>query len=108
MNLIEICVNCPGTEIARRIAAALIEQRLVACANVHSPIESRYRWKGNVEQEAEVPLVVKTREELFGRVAEAIKTMHPYETPSIIGTAASQVDPAYLDWIYAETKEPID
>lgn len=103
MKLIEICVNCPDIETARRISAVLIEERLVACTNIHPSIESRYHWEGNVERATEVPVIAKTREELFDRVAEKIKTLHPYETPSIIGIAVDRVHQDYLDWIYAET-----
>ena len=103
MTLIEICVNCPDIETARLISAVLIEVRLVACANIHSPIESSYHWKGKVELETEVPLVVKTREEFFDRVTEKIKRLHPYETPSIIGVEVDRVKQDYLEWIYAET-----
>ena len=103
MKLIAINVNCPDTEAARSISAVLIEERLVASANIHSPIESTYHWKGNIEQETEVPLIMKTREELFDRVSERVKTLHPYETPSIIGIGVDRVNQEYLDWIYAET-----
>ena len=103
MQLIEICVNCPDADVARRISDVLIEERLIACANIHAAIESTYHWKGNIERETEVPLIVKTRKELFGVVAEKIQTLHPYETPSIICIEVDQVNPDYLDWIYAET-----
>ena len=105
MKLLEICVNCPNMEVARRISDVLIKERLIACANIHAPIESSYHWKGNIERETEVPLLVKTREELFDLVAEKIKTLHPYETPSIIGIAVDRVNQDYLDWIYAETSQ---
>ena len=103
MRLVEICVNCPNIEVARRISDHLIQERLVACANIRAAIESSYRWKGNLERETEVPLLVKTREELFDRVAAKIKVLHPYEVPSIVGVAADRVNQDYLDWIYAET-----
>ena len=103
MKLIEICVNCPDVESARSISDHLVEARLVACSNIHASIESCYHWKGNIERETEVPMSVKTREELFDRVVERIKTLHPYETPSIIGITVDRVNQDYLEWIYAET-----
>ena len=108
MKLIEICVNCPDAESARRISELLLEECLIACSNIHASIESSYHWKGNVERETEVPLILKTREELFDLVAQKIKTLHPYETPSIIGIEVDQVDQDYLDWIYAETSSVPD
>lgn len=103
MKMIEIWVNCPERETARRIATALMEKRLVACANIFPEIESLYRWKGAIEDEPEVPLVVKTREELFTEVAGEVQQLHPYETPSIIGIPVEEVNRDYLEWIYAET-----
>jgi periplasmic divalent cation tolerance protein len=83
----------------------LIEKRLAACANICPEIESVYRWKGKLENEPEVPLVVKTREEFFGQVQVEVRKIHPYETPSIIGVPVVQVNADYLEWIYAETGE---
>ena len=104
MKLIEIWVNCPNAESARSISQLLLEERLIACSNIHASIESSYHWKGKIERENEVPLLVKTREELFDLVAQKIKNLHPYETPSIIGVAVDLVNQDYLDWIYAETR----
>jgi len=103
MKIIEISLNCPDIETARSISAVLIKERLVACTNIHSPIESSYHWKGKIERKTEVPLLLKTREELFDRVADKIKTLHPYETPSVIGFVVDRVNQDYLDWIYTET-----
>lgn len=103
MKIIEIWINCPDINTARRIAVALIEKRLIACANLFPEIESMYRWKGKIENEFEVPLVVKTRAESFAAAAESIRKLHPYETPSIIGTPVENVNSDYLEWVYAET-----
>jgi periplasmic divalent cation tolerance protein len=101
--MIEIWITCPDRKTARRIAHALIAKRLVACANILPEIESLYRWKGKVENEPEVPLVVKTRADNFDPVTDAVRKLHPYETPSIIGVTIERVTGDYLDWIYAET-----
>ena len=101
--MLEIWINCPDRDCARRIADALVAGRLAACANIFPEIESVYRWKGKIENETEVPLVVKTREELFGQVQDKVREIHPYETPSIIGVPVGRVNADYLEWVYAET-----
>ena len=106
MKIIDIWINCPSEEVADRIAGKLIERRLVACANRFPPIASSYRWKGGIEQAEEVPLLVKTRDELFDAVEAVVLDLHPYETPSLIGIAVDRVNGGYLDWIYAETVDP--
>ena len=105
MKMIEVWINCPDRETARKIADTLIAERLVACANIFPEIESLYRWKGKIENEPEVPLVVKTREDFFQQVADAVRKIHPYEVPSIIGVPVAVVNEDYLDWIYAETRQ---
>lgn len=101
--IVAIQVNCPDREVAQRIAEALLEARLVACANLRAPMTSLYRWKGNVERDEEIPLILKTREDLFDRVAEAIRPLHPDETPCIFATPVAQVNADYAEWVRAET-----
>ena len=104
MRMIEIWINCPERETARRIADALIARRLAACTNIFVEIESSFRWKGGIENEPEVPLVVKTREENFAHVVDEVRRLHPYETPSIIGMPVEFINEDYLAWVYAETE----
>ncbi len=98
MQAIAIEVTCPDAATAREIADALLGRRLAACCTVGAPVESRYRWNGALERACEVPLTVKTRSELFEDVADAIGTLHPYETPAILGVPL-RADAATLRWI---------
>ena len=82
------------------------EARLAACANILAPIASVYRWKGAVERADEVPLVLKTRADLFGVIALAVKRLHHYEVPSIIAPELPLVERDYAEWLAAETAEP--
>ena len=104
MKMIEIWINCPDQETADRISDALISSGRIACSNTFAAIQSRYRWKGRIENEPEIPLVVKTREENFSRVVADVRKIHPYETPSIIGVGVEFVNDDYLEWVYAETE----
>ncbi len=103
MQFVEIRINCPDHASARRIAERLVEARLAPSANIGSPIDSIYRWRGAIERAAEVPLVVKTRAGLFDAIAAEVAALHPYAVPSIIATEITAVAPAYRDWILAET-----
>lgn len=104
MKMIEIWINCPDQETAGKIAEVLIGKRLVACSNIFAEIQSSYRWKGRIETEPEIPLVVKTREENFSAVVEEVRKIHPYETPGIIGVPVEFVNEDYLSWVYSETE----
>jgi periplasmic divalent cation tolerance protein len=104
MEIIAVQVNCPDEALAERIASALIEARLVACANIRAPMTSLYRWKGAVERDAETPLILKTRAELFDRVLDAVRALHPDETPCVFAHPIPQVNDDYRAWVHAETE----
>ena len=105
MKMIEIWINCPERETAEKISDALLANRRIASANIFPEIQSSYRWKGSIEKDPEIPLVLKTREENFSLVVDEVREMHPYETPSIIGVPVEFVNRDYLDWVYAETEQ---
>ncbi|MCX6910323.1 MAG: divalent-cation tolerance protein CutA [Verrucomicrobia bacterium] len=86
---------------ARRIARALLERRLVACANIVPGVESHYWWEGKMEHAREWLLVMKTCRSKFRAVERAVKQFHSYQVPEIIALplVAGQAD--YLRWIDA-------
>ena len=102
--MIDVWINCPDDETARRIGSALVEGRLAACANVFPRIWSTYHWQGKIEAEDETPLLVKTRDDLFDALCEAVRELHPYDVPSIVGTPVAHVNAEYAAWVEAETR----
>ncbi|WP_246658865.1 divalent-cation tolerance protein CutA [Mesorhizobium sp. J18] len=104
-DFIDLWVNCPDRATADRIADACIQERLAACANIMAPIASTYHWQGNIERAQEVPLVLKTRAGLFDALCAKIRSLHPYEVPSIVATAIALADREYADWLRQETRE---
>ena len=104
--LIDVWINCPDTAVARQIGDALLEARIVACTNVFAAIESAFHWQGTIERALEVPLLVKTRRELFDAVCESVASLHPYETPSVIGVPIEHVNEDYAQWVAQETRAP--
>ena len=89
---------------ARAAGRRLVEDGLVACAQVSGPIHSVYRWQGAIEAHEEHVLTLKTADDVLDRVMAAIKSDHPYENPEILATAAAAGSPEYLDWIEAQTR----
>ena len=102
-EIIDIWVNCPDEATADKIAEALLERRLIACANRLAAVESRYRWQGVQETEREIPLLMKTRADLFDAVERAVCHVHPYDVPAIIGVPVARVNEAYASWVFNET-----
>ena len=100
---IQVITTTVSADDARRIAGALVERRLAACVQIVGPIESIYRWEGKIESAAEFQCWIKTREELYARVEQAIRELHTYDVPEILAVPVMQGSAAYLDWLARET-----
>ncbi len=94
--------TCSSAEEAKKLATHLVEQRLAACVNVVRGIDSYYRWKGKVEQEGEVLLIIKTSRELFEGLRTEWEKIHTYEIPELIAVPVIQGAANYLNWMDTE------
>lgn len=104
MTLIMVYITAPHKAEAEKIAAAVVADRLAACANILPSMQSMYHWQGKIETAEETVLIFKTRETLFARLCDKVKELHSYETPCIIALPVTAGSSDYLDWIIAETK----
>jgi periplasmic divalent cation tolerance protein len=86
-------------EDAERIAHALVERRLAACVNIVPGLTSVYRWKGQVERDAESLLVIKTRRERIDALKAALTSLHPYEVPELVVLPIEDGHAPYLAWL---------
>jgi periplasmic divalent cation tolerance protein len=98
-TFIQVLTTTDKREDAERIARSLVERRLAACVQILGPMTSIYRWQGRIETAGEWLCLIKSREGLYGAIEEAIRTLHPYETPEIIALTISAGSRAYLDWL---------
>lgn len=105
-GVVAVHVNCASEEEAEAIASAALAHRLAAAANMHGAIDSFFHWEGAVETTEEVPLVLKTRAELFDDLASLIMDLHSYETPAILGFRADYVNADYAKWLREVTRSP--
>jgi periplasmic divalent cation tolerance protein len=103
MSTLLVLTNLPDRGSAERLAVAVVEQRVAACANILAPCRSVYRWKDAIQQEEEHPLLIKTTSERYAALEAAIRALHPYELPEIIAVPIERGLGAYLDWVGAET-----
>lgn len=88
---------------ARKLAAAIVQSRLAACAQF-MPIHSIYRWKGKLESTPEYLVLAKTRAALAAPLIAFIKRQHPYEVPEILAAPVTAAWGKYLAWVEQETK----
>jgi periplasmic divalent cation tolerance protein len=102
VGFILVYITNPNASEARKLASALLERRLAACANFF-PIRSTYLWKGKARNSREVVSILKTRAENWERLKTEVQRLHPYEVPCIIKIPV-QANRSYEDWIRSETR----
>ena len=91
---------------ARKLATDLLRQRLVACVNVIPGVESHYRWQGEVRLDAEVLIIMKTRQDRVPALRDWIETYHGYTTPELVVMPVTAGSGPYLEWVDQETCSP--
>lgn len=99
-----VLATAPDPGVAKQIALALLERRLVACVNVLPGITSHYRWEGRIEESSEVLMVAKTTSARLAELERAFHELHPYDTPEFVVVATDHVAPRYLAWLAGETR----
>lgn len=100
---IVVFITAPSREVGREIGAHLVERKLAACANILPDVVSIFAWEGEIQNEGEVMLMVKTRRELFEQLVPAVEALHPYDLPEIIALPILVGSQRYLEWIDTET-----
>jgi len=102
-EIVIVLTNLPDRAAAVKLAQELVARRLAACVNVLAECTSIYRWKGGIENAAEVPVLIKTRAERYAEVEATIRSLHPYELPEIIAVPVRHGFDEYLQWVADET-----
>src|SRR3954452_23137951 len=98
-----VLTTLPNAEAAAQVARTLVGEKLAACANILPAVRSIYRWQGQVQDEAETLVLIKTQRQHFQRLKERILELHPYEVPEVIALPLEAGHQPYLDWIARET-----
>ena len=92
-------ITFPDAEIARKIARELIENAIVACANLVPAVESIYFWKEKVEASTEVLAIFKMTAARYSEFESRLRELHPYDVPEIVRLNIAEGNPDYLRWI---------
>ncbi|XP_042092848.1 protein CutA isoform X1 [Ovis aries] len=119
-------VTCPNEKVAKEIARAMVEKRLAACVNLVPQITSIYEWKGEIEEDSEVlmilesssppdstmfvftPQMIKTQSSLVPALTDFVRSVHPYEVAEVIALPVEQGNPPYLQWVRQVTESAPD
>lgn len=84
---------------AKKMGMALVESRLAACVNIIDPMNSIYRWEGQLQDDQEVVLIAKTTEKNVPALKNKVKSMHPYEVPCIVCLPVADGHEPFLQWV---------
>ena len=103
MKLITVYTSVATQDDARRMARAVVERKLAACAQVCA-IESFYVWQGETRNEPEWRVAFKTTADRYGELESAIRELHPYELPDIHAVPIEQVWAEYGAWVEAGSR----
>ena len=97
--VVQITTTVNSEEEACRIAEAVVNKKLAACAQVTGPIVSHYIWKGEQCREKEWHVSMKTVKSLELHLMDFITELHTYETPELISVLVESVSEAYFEWM---------
>ncbi len=92
-------VPCSNRQEAEKMAQHLLEEKLIACANILEGATSIYFWQGKLEQTQESLLLIKSLPEFKEKLEKRIKELHSYSCPAIIQLQVASVNQAYTDWV---------
>ena len=98
-DLIMIMITSSSEKESKIIIENLLKNRLIACGNLIGPISSSFWWKGEIENSKEYLILLKSRKDLFKKIAQEVLKFHSYEIPEIIVFPIIEGSKAYLNWI---------
>jgi periplasmic divalent cation tolerance protein len=109
-NLRLLYITTPTKKEAQKIGRAIIEQNLAACANIIDGMQSIYKWKGEIKEENECVLIVKTHYSRVKKVTRLVKEMHSYEVPAVVSLTITEDEgnQEYLEWLEKTAKQPFE
>ena len=98
--LVVLC-TCPDEATASRIARTLVQEGLAACANAVPGVTSIYRWQGEIHEDREVLLLIKSNASAWSVMEPRLRELHPYELPEVVAVPIVRGSAAYLGWLEA-------
>ena len=103
--IVTVYATFADADEAERIARALVDERLAACANILGACRAIYRWKGAVEKGDEIAALFKTRADKAERLIARLSELHSYDVPAAMVWPIADALPAYAQWVRDETRD---
>lgn len=102
MEPILVITTCDKKEDAEMLAGSVLSRRLGACVQIYSGISSSYWWKGEIVQDSELVVSIKSCKENYQELEQVLLNIHPYDVPEIISLRIDEISPTYLLWMKEE------
>ena len=99
-----VLTTLPNDADGSAFGRGLVEERLAACVNILAPMDSVYRWEGQIEHETERQVIIKTSRARLNALWDRVRELHPYEIPEFIVLTIADGNDAYLRWVGESTK----
>ncbi len=103
-TVVVVLTTAPDPDVAERIVSSLVEERLVACANIVPGVTSIYRWQGEVQRDSEVMVFLKSTEALAAPLRDRITQLHPYDLPEVLVLPVPDASDRYAEWVRGEVR----
>ena len=104
MDIIVIYCTVPKKKLAKDITKVLMKHKLAACVSMVENVKSVFSWEGEICEEKEIMMMIKTRRANYGKIKLVIEDMHDYSVPEIIALPVVDCSEDYLKWLIQETE----
>jgi periplasmic divalent cation tolerance protein len=98
-----ILVTAPAKD-AEKIATTLLNERLIACANLLPQVTSLYWWEGRINRDSETLLLLKAPARSMAKLLKRLKQLHSYQVPEFLALGVLELNPDYGAWVIKETR----
>ena len=99
IELVELSTTVESAEQAEAISQQIVTERLAACVQITGPIQSVYRWKGEVCNSSEYRCTMKTTQQMVDALMDRLKAIHPYDVPELLVVQVLRCSPEYEKWL---------
>jgi len=99
MSYVIVMMTASSKEEAARIVRALLEEKLIACANILDSVTSFFWWQNKIDQENEALVLMKSKQSLFKKISKRVKELHSYDVPEVLAVPVVDGSSDYLGWL---------
>ncbi len=104
-KIIIVFCTVPDETVANNISKRLVRENVAACCNIIKNVRSIYSWEGEIQDDSELLLIIKTSIDVYDHMQQIIMEEHPYSIPEIIALPIERGSINYLKWVKENVKK---